>query len=273
MSLTHVAEDLAEARFPGDVDDLEARQVRTQLAVLQRFGSIVIWSIAVAAALLTVPGVQALAVSLLAGAGVVGIVLGVAAAPLIGNLIAGIQIAFTQPIKIGDVVVIEGEWGRIGEITAAYVVVYIWDKRRLIVPLSQIVNQPVENWTRETNDLLGTVKLHLDYRAPVDDIREEFKRILDESGLWDGAAWSVLVTDADDRTITVRATYSAPDASVSWNLQCLVREKLVDPCRRITRRRCRWHERSRSRARTSPLPEPRSRRPPLPARMERCPMP
>ncbi len=231
VSLTHVAEDLAEARFPGDVDDLEARQVRTQLAVLQRFGSIVIWSIAVAAALLTVPGVQALAVSLLAGAGVVGIVLGVAAAPLIGNLIAGIQIALTQPIKIGDVVVIEGEWGRIGEITAAYVVVYIWDKRRLIVPLSQIVNQPVENWTRETNDLLGTVKLHLDYRAPVDDIREEFKRILDESGLWDGAAWSVLVTDADDRTITVRATYSAPDASVSWNLQCLVREKLVDHLR------------------------------------------
>jgi small-conductance mechanosensitive channel len=222
-----VGEDAARARFPEDVDDLEARQVRTQLAVLQRFGSIVIWLVAFAIALLTIPGVQPLAASLLAGAGVIGIVLGVAAGPLIGNFIAGVQIAFTQPIKIGDVVVIEGEWGRIGEITAAYVVVHIWDKRRLIVPLSQIVNQPVENWTRATTELLGTVKIYLDYRAPIDEIRTAFKRILDESGLWDGEAWSVVVTGADDRTITVRALYSAPDASVSWDLQCLVREKLV----------------------------------------------
>lgn len=227
VSLTLVGEDVARDRFPDDVDLLEARQLRTQLAVLQRFGSIIIWLLAVAIALLTIPGVQPLAASLLAGAGVLGIVLGVAAGPLIGNLIAGIQIAFTQPIKIGDVVVIEGEWGRIGEITAAYVVVYIWDKRRLIVPLSQIVNQPVENWTRQTTDLLGTVKIYTDYRAPVDEIRREFKAILDASGLWDGEAWSVLVTDADDRTMTVRAMYSAPDSSVSWDLQCLVREKLI----------------------------------------------
>ncbi len=136
VSLTLVGQDVASDRFPDDVDDLEARQLRTQLAVLQRFGSIIIWLLAVAIALLTIPGVQPLAASLLAGAGVLGIVLGVAAGPLIGNLIAGVQIAFTQPIKIGDVVVIEGEWGHIGEITAAYVVVYIWDKRRLIVPLS-----------------------------------------------------------------------------------------------------------------------------------------
>lgn len=227
VALTLVGEDIANERFPEDVDDLEARQLRTQLAVLQRFGSIIIWLVTVAIALLTIPGVQPLAASLLAGAGVVGIVLGIAAGPLIGNLIAGVQIAFTQPIKIGDVVVIEGEWGHIGEITAAYVVVYIWDKRRLIVPLSQIVNQPVENWTRETKELLGTVKIYTDYRAPIEAIRGEFKRILDESGIWDGEAWSVLVTDTDDRTITVRAMYSAPDASVSWNLQCLVRERLI----------------------------------------------
>jgi len=125
------------------------------------------------------------------------------------------------------VVVIDGEWGTIGEITATYVVVYIWDKRRLIVPLSKIVNEPVENWTRRTRDLLGTVKLHLDYRAPIDEIRTEYKRILDESGLWDGESWSVLVTDSDDRTMTVRALYSAPDASVEWNLRCLVRERLI----------------------------------------------
>jgi small-conductance mechanosensitive channel len=227
VALTLVGEDVARSRFPDEVDDLEARQVRTQLTILQRFGSIIIWLIAVSIALLTIPGVQPLAASMLAGAGVMGIVLGVAAGPLIGNLIAGIQIALTQPIKIGDVVVIEGEWGRIGEITAAYVVVYIWDKRRLIVPLSQIVNQPVENWTRETTDLLGTVKLYTDYRAPIEEIRTEYKRILDESGLWDGEAWSVLVTGADERTITVRALYSAPDSSVEWSLRCLVREKLI----------------------------------------------
>ncbi len=227
VSMTLVGEDVARARFPDDVDLLEARQLRTQLAVLQRFGSIIIWLIAIAIALLTIPGVQPLAASLLAGAGVLGIVLGVAAGPLIGNLIAGIQIAFTQPIKIGDVVVIEGEWGRIGEITAAYVVVYVWDKRRLIVPLSRIVNEPVENWTRKTTDLLGVVKIYCDYRVPVEEVRAEFKRILDESGLWDGESWSLLVTDADDRTITLRAVYSAPDSSVSWDLQCLVREKLI----------------------------------------------
>jgi small-conductance mechanosensitive channel len=227
VGLSLVGRDAVTDRYPEGVADLEARQVRTQLAVLQRLGSIIIWLVALAIALLTIPGVQALAASLLAGAGVAGIVLGVAAGPLIGNLIAGIQIALTQPIKIGDVVVIEGEWGHVGEITAAYVVVYIWDRRRLIVPLSQIVNKPVENWSRHTTDLLGTVKIHCDYRAPIDEIRAEYKRILDESGLWDGEAWSMLVTDANDRTIVVRALYSAPDASTEWSLRCLVREKLI----------------------------------------------
>jgi small-conductance mechanosensitive channel len=227
VSLTLVGEDVARDRFPDDVTDLEARQLRTQLAVLRRFGSIIIWLIALAIAMLTIPGVQPLAASLLAGAGVVGIVLGVAAGPLIGNLIAGVQIAFTQPIKIGDVVVIEGEWGTIGEITAAYVVVYIWDKRRLIVPLSDIVNKPVENWTRQTTDLLATVRLFLDYRAPVEAIRTEYKRILDESGLWDGEAWSVLVTESDERSVVVRVLFSSPDSSNAWDLRCLVREKLI----------------------------------------------
>ena len=228
VAVTRVGYDAILARYPQEGEDsLEERQMKTQITVLDRFGTIIIWLVTVALALLTIPGVAPLAASLLAGAGVLGIVLGVAAGPLIGNLIAGIQIAFTQPIKVGDVVVIEGEWGLVGEITAAYVVVYIWDKRRLIVPLSQIVNQPVENWTRKTTDLLGTVKLYLDYRAPIDEIRTAYKQILDESGLWDGEAWSILVTGADDRTITVRALYSAQDASVEWSLRCLVREKLI----------------------------------------------
>jgi small-conductance mechanosensitive channel len=229
VAFTLVGYDTVMRRYPDDAEqDAEYRSIETQLSVLRRFGAIIIWIVAIALALLTIPGVQPLAASLLAGAGVMGIVLGVAAGPLIGNLIAGIQIALTQPIKIGDVVVIEGEWGTIGEITAAYVVVYIWDKRRLVVPLSQIVNKPVENWTRHGNSLLGTVKLYLDYRTPIEDVRTEYKRILDESGLWDGESWSVLVTGADDRTITVRALFSAPDASVAWSMRCLIREKLID---------------------------------------------
>ncbi len=228
VGFTLVGADVMLRRFPEEESaSLEARQMKTQINLLQRFGAIIIWLLAVGLALLTIPGVAPLAASLLAGAGVLGIVLGVAAGPIIGNFIAGIQIAFTQPIKLGDVVVIGGEWGTIGEITAAYVVVYIWDKRRLIVPLSDIVNKPVENWTRKGGELLGTVRIHADYRAPIDDIRAEYKRILDDSGLWDGETWSVLVTDADDRTITVRALYSAPDSSVEWNLRCLVREKLI----------------------------------------------
>ena len=228
VGLTLVGEDAVKRRFPTDEDDsLEARQVRTQMAVLQRFGAIIIWLVALALALLTIPGVAPLAAGMLAGASVLGIVLGVAAGPLIGNLIAGIQIAFTQPIKLGDVVVIGGEWGHIGEITAAYVVVYIWDKRRLIVPLSKIVNEPLENWTRHTTDLLGTVSIHTDYRAPVEELRAELKRILDGSGLWDGETWSLLVTDADDRTMTVRALFSAPDSNNAWDLKCHVREKLI----------------------------------------------
>ena len=228
VALTLSGMDAAMRRFPVDVEDnLEARTIETQLAMLQRFGAIIIWIITLALALLTIPGVQALAASLLAGAGVMGIVLGVAAGPLIGNLIAGIQIAFTQPIRLGDVVVIRGEWGTIGEITAAYVVVNIWDKRRLIVPLSEIVNTPVEVWTRQTAELLGTVKIYADYRAPVEEIRAEFKRILDASGIWDGEAWSILVTGASEHTITVRAMFSAPDSGNAWTLRCLVREKLI----------------------------------------------
>jgi small-conductance mechanosensitive channel len=228
VGLTRVGYDALLARYPADGEDsLEERRLKTQVQVLDRFGTILIWLVTIALALLTIPGVAPLAASLLAGAGVLGIVLGVAAGPLIGNLIAGIQIAFTQPIKVGDVVVIDGEWGTIGEITAAYVVVYIWDKRRLIVPLSDIVNKPVENWTRHTTELLATVKLHLDYRAPVDAIRTEYKRILDESNMWDGEAWSVLVTDNDDRSMVVRVLFSAPDSGNAWDLRCLVREKLI----------------------------------------------
>lgn len=228
VGITRVGYDMLLARYPQEGEDsLEERQMKTQVAVLDRFGTIMIWLVAIALALLTIPGVAPLAASLLAGAGVMGIVLGIAAGPLIGNLIAGIQIAITQPIKVGDVVVIGGEWGTIGEITSAYVVVYIWDRRRLIVPLSDIVNKPVENWTRRTTDLLATVKLHLDFRAPVEAIRTEFKRILDDSGMWDGASWSVLVTESDDRSMVVRMLFSAPDSGNAWDLRCLVREKLI----------------------------------------------
>jgi small-conductance mechanosensitive channel len=228
VGLIHVGYDLVMSRYPTDTEDnLEARRRQTNLIVLRRFGSILIWVITLAMALLTIPGFALLASALLAGAGVVGIILGIAAGPIIGNFIAGIQIAFTQPIRVDDVVVIDGEWGRIEEITSTYVVVAIWDRRHLVVPLSRIVNEPVEDWTRRSADLLSTVTIEADYRAPVDEIRHELKRILDESDLWDGEIWNLQVTDASDRTIRVRALFDVRDPGTAWDLRCLVRERLI----------------------------------------------
>ena len=163
----------------------------------------------------------------MASAGVAGIILGFAAQRTIGTILAGIQLAFTQPIRVDDVVIVENEWGRIEEITLTYVVVRIWDKRRLIVPITYFIEKPFQNWTRVSADLLGTVNLYLDYSVPVDEIRKECKRILEESGLWDGDAWCVQVTDTTAQTMVVRPLFSAKNSSDQWDLRCEVREKLI----------------------------------------------
>ena len=171
--------------------------------------------------------VRSLGASVLASAGVVGIIIGFAAQRTIANLFAGFQLALTQPIRMDDVVIVENEWGRIEEITLTYVVVRIWDMRRLIVPLSYFIEQPFQNWTRQAADILGTVFIHTDYTISVPALREELKRIVAQSSHWDGKVCVLQVTNATERSLELRALASSADASKAWDLRCEIREKLV----------------------------------------------
>ncbi len=228
VALLRVIEEVLSARYRVDEpDNLLARRIQTQIQMLRRIASSVIFLLAAAFMLMTFPGIRHVGISLLASAGLAGIVAGMAARPALSNLIAGLQIAVTQPIRLQDVVVVEGEWGWIEEITTAYVVVRIWDLRRLVLPLSYFIEHPFQNWTRVTADLLGTVFIYADYTVPVDEVREELHRILQASGMWDGKTWGLQVTNATERVVELRALMSAPDSGTAWDLRCHVREKLV----------------------------------------------
>ncbi len=228
VRLTSVAEDVLQQHYLVDIkDNLGARRIRTQFQMVRRIVVIVVQVIALSVMMMTFPKIRELGAGLLASAGVAGIVIGVAARPFLENLIAGVQIGLTQPIRIEDVVIVEGEWGRIAEINATHVVVRIWDDRRLIVPLNYFNTKPFQNWTWASADLLGTAFFSVDYTFPVEAGRQELKRILDESDLWDGRAWGLQVTDTTERTVTLRALMSAPDAPTAWNLRCLVRERFI----------------------------------------------
>jgi small-conductance mechanosensitive channel len=209
-------------------DNLRARKIHTQFRVLKRIVIIIICIISLALILMTFPKIRALGTTILASAGIIGIVIGFAAQKTIGTFIAGLQIAFTQPIRVDDVVIVENEWGRIEEITLTYVVVRIWDLRRLIVPITYFIEKPFQNWTRVTADILGAVFLYVDYTVPFDAIRKELQRILDSSELWDKKVCVLQVTNTTERTVELRALMSAPDASTAWSLRCEVREKLID---------------------------------------------
>ncbi|HEU4698646.1 MAG TPA: mechanosensitive ion channel domain-containing protein [Gemmatimonadales bacterium] len=220
--------EIVEHRHPIDAaDNLRQRRVRTQVEVLRRVAVGLVVFVAIAAALTTFPSVRSVGASLFASAGVAGLVVGFAARPALSNLIAGLQLAFTEPIRLDDVVVLEGEFGRIEEIAATYVVVRVWDERRLILPLSYFLEHPFQNWTRTAAELLGTVYLWVDYSVPVPALRAELERVLRASPLWDGRAWGLQVTDASDRAVQVRALMSAPSAGAAWNLRCEVREALI----------------------------------------------
>ncbi|GGL70338.1 mechanosensitive ion channel family protein [Wenxinia marina] len=208
-------------------DNLTARKQATQMRVLQRSAKVVIFLVTLGSVLATFETVRAWGVSLFASAGAAGLVLGFAARPVLANLIAGIQIALTQPIRIDDVVIVEGEWGWIEEIASTYVVVRIWDLRRLIVPLSQFIEQPFQNWTRENADIIGTVFWYLDYTAPIGEMREKVKEFASDSPLWDGKVVNLQVTETDKDVITVRALLSAANSPAAWDLRCQVREKMV----------------------------------------------
>jgi small-conductance mechanosensitive channel len=226
--LVDVFGDAISAKYAIDVvDNLTARQIQTQAQVLRRIFVVVVILLTLGIMLMTFPAIRTLGTSLLASAGLAGLVLGMAMRPTLASLVAGIQIALTQPIRIEDVVIIEGEWGWIEEIRTTYVVVRIWDLRRLVVPLSYFIEKPFQNWTRVTANLLGTVFVYVDYSISTEEVRQELHRILESSGLWDGKVWGLQVTDAKEHTLELRALMSAPDGSKAWDLRCYVREKLI----------------------------------------------
>lgn len=228
LLLSNLYSERSVSRYRFDTDDnLAARKYVTQVRVLRRAVNIVVVIFTVAAVLLTFEGVQRYGVSLFASAGAAGLVLGLAARPVLANLIAGVQIAITQPIRLEDVVIVEGEWGWVEEIFATYVVVRLWDWRRMVVPLSYFIEKPFQNWTRETASVIGSVYWYLDYTVPVAELRRKLEELVTASPYWDGQVVNLQVTDTDKDTITLRGLMSARTSPQAWDLRCEIREKLI----------------------------------------------
>ncbi|HEU5021061.1 MAG TPA: mechanosensitive ion channel domain-containing protein [Bryobacteraceae bacterium] len=213
-------------------DNLKARAIHTQVMVLKKAAVVIIGIFTLASILMLFDSARQFGASILASAGIAGIIVGFAAQRSIATLLAGFQIALTQPIRVDDVVIVENEWGRIEEITLTYVVVRIWDLRRLVMPITYFIEQPFQNWTRSSADILATVFLYVDYCAPLDALRAELTRILSASTSWDGKVNVLQVTDAKEHTVELRALASASNASLAWDLRCEVREKLLTFLRR-----------------------------------------
>lgn len=207
--------------------NLRARKVHTQYRIIERMLKFLIIILAIGFVLMTFDAIRRVGVSLLASAGLAGVIIGFAAQKSIATIIAGIQIAFTQPIRIQDVVIVEGEWGRIEEITLTYVVVNIWDQRRLIVPITYFIDNPFQNWTRTNSELLGTIFLHLDYEVNTDGMRQQLQEIVREHPLWDGRVALVQVTDTTEKNMVVRLLVSGPNSGDLWDLRCDVREQML----------------------------------------------
>jgi small-conductance mechanosensitive channel len=228
VALAELASDIVSQRYAMEsAENLMARRVRTQTQVLQRIFILVVTVVTASVMLMTFPEVRHIGMSLLASAGLAGLIVGMAARSTLSNLIAGLQVALSQPIRIDDAVVVEGEWGWIEEINMTYVVVRIWDLRRLVVPLSYFIEKPFQNWTRTRADLLGAVLFYVDYSAPVEEMRKELRRILESSNLWDGKTCVLQVTDVTEKTMQIRALMSARNGPAAFDLRCLVREKLI----------------------------------------------
>ncbi len=229
VQLISVLDDVTLSHYQvGTADNLKARRIQTQITVLRRVAIVVVTVVAIAIALLTFAQVRAAGAGLLASAGLVAVIGAVAAKPAATNLVAGIQIAISQPIRVDDVVVVDGHWGRVEDIALTYVVIRVWDLRRLVVPISYLIENSFENWTRASADILGWVHLEVDYTAPVDAIRQRLHEILAASPDWDTKVWNLQVTGLGPSTMQLRALMSSTDSSSSWSLQCEVREKLVE---------------------------------------------
>ncbi|MEJ7930122.1 mechanosensitive ion channel domain-containing protein [Ramlibacter sp. AN1015] len=216
-------------KHPADVEDnLHARSVQTQARVLSRtlMGAILVAGIAFM--LMTFPGARQFGASLLASAGVIGLVAGIAAKSVFSNLIAGLQIALAQPIRMDDVLIVEGEWGRVEEITGTYVVLRIWDERRLIIPLQWFIENPFQNWTRTGSQIIGTVTLWVDYGMPLAPLREAAQKLCESSPDWDGRLCKLQVTEAGERAMQLRVLVTSASSGQNWDLRCAVREGLID---------------------------------------------
>jgi len=228
IAVTLVARRVVERRYRMEVEDnRKARAVNTKFRVLTRVLVLLVMVVTTGAVLITFPAIRTIGVGLLASAGVAGLVIGLAARPFVETALASIQVALTGPINLDDVLIVEGEWGRVEEICATYVVVHIWDDRRLVVPLTYFLNHPFQNWTRKTADITGVVAITVDYRTPVDGVRAALRPVIESHPKWDRRFWNVQVTDADAHGMTLRVLCTAADASGAWDLRCDVREALI----------------------------------------------
>jgi len=224
-----VTVDLIADRYRVDVEDnLVARRIQTQFQMLRRITIVLVAIVTVSLMLMTFPAIKHIGLSILASAGLATLVVGMAMKGTLSNLIAGVQIAFSQPFRLGDAVVVEGEWGWIEEIGMMYVVVRIWDLRRLLLPLSYFLDHPFQNWTRTGAELLGSTILNMDYTAPIEELRQELRRICESTKLWAGRVCVLQVSDATGHTMQIRALMDARNSSDTWDLRCLVREKLIE---------------------------------------------
>jgi small-conductance mechanosensitive channel len=227
IALASVPAAYLRSRSPAGPRDEGRVRLLTRVGILERLLTVVIVVCTAAAMLVTFPEARAVGASILASAGIAGIVLGIAARPATESLIAGLQVALTEPFHIHDVVIVDGEWGRIEEIASTYVVVRVWDRRRLVVPLGYILARPFQNWTRWGTDLIAQVTVDVDYGTPVAEVREAARRIVAASPLWDRQFWNLQVTEAGERTMRLRVLATAADADHAWDLRCGIREGLI----------------------------------------------
>ena len=228
IALVKVGQDYVYHRYDlSKSDNLKERKIRTQLQFLKKLIVTLIVIVTICVILLSFENLRKLGTGLLTGVGVGGIIIGFAAQRSIANLLAGFQIAFTQPLRIDDALIVEGEWGRVEEITLTYVVLNIWDQRRLILPINYFIEKPFQNWTRNSAELLGVVILYVDYTLPLQPLRDEFDRLLELTDLWDRRAKVVQVTDATEKTMQLRILASAASSGIAFDLRCYIRENLI----------------------------------------------
>lgn len=226
---SEIVSDILSQRYRMDAaDNLLARRIQTQFSIFHRIIVVLVCIVTVAVMLMTFPAIKHIGESVLASAGLAGLIVGLAMKDTLSNIVAGVQIAFAQPFRLEDAVVVEGEWGWIEEVTTMYVIVRIWDLRRLVLPLSYFLTHPFQNWTRTSAELLGYVTLNVDYTVPVNELRKELRRICESTKLWLGKVCVLQATDATEHTMQIRALMDAKDSNDQWDLRCLVREKLIE---------------------------------------------